>query len=47
MTLKILRSLRALRTERPKEPAFGLKCVHTTSNTEPPITMQSNLARAG
>ena len=29
VTLKILRSLSALRTERPKEPALGLKCVQT------------------
>ena len=43
VTLNILSSLRALRTESPKEPAFGLKWVQITSNTLPLITMQSNL----
>ena len=43
VTLNILSSLRALRTDRPKEPAFGLKWVQITSNTLPLITMQSNL----
>jgi hypothetical protein len=43
VTLKIRRSLRARRTERPKEPAFGLKWVQTTSKTLPLITKQSNL----
>ena len=43
VTLKILNSLNALRTERPKDPAFGLKYVQITSNTLPLITRQSNL----
>ena len=41
VTLKIRRSLKALNTDKPKEPAFGLKCDHMTSNTLPEITMQS------
>ena len=43
VTLNILKSLKALRTERPKDPAFGLKWVQITSNTLPLITIQSNL----
>ena len=45
VTLKILRSLRARRTERPKEPALGLKWVQITSKTLPLITRQSNLTQ--
>ena len=41
VTLKIRRSLKALNTDKPKEPAFGLKCDHITSKTLPDITMQS------
>ena len=41
VTLKIRKSLRALNTDKPKEPAFGLKCDHITSKTLPEITMQS------
>ena len=33
VTLNILSSLRALRTDRPKEPAFGLKWVQITSKS--------------
>lgn len=35
VTLKMRNSLNALRTERPKEPAFGLKCVQTTCQDQP------------
>lgn len=42
VTLKILNSLKARRTERPNEPDFGLKWVSTTSNTLPEMTRQSN-----
>ena len=42
VTLNILKSRSARRTESPNEPAFGLKCVHTTSNTLPEMTRQSN-----
>lgn len=41
VTLKILNSRRALRTDRPKDPALGLKWVHTTSKTLPEMTRQS------
>ena len=41
VTLKIRKSLSALNTDKPKEPAFGLKCDHITSKTLPDITMQS------
>ena len=41
VTLKIRKSLRALNTDKPKEPAFGLKCDHMSSKTLPEITMQS------
>ena len=41
VTLKIRKSLKALNTDKPKEPAFGLKCDHMTSKTLPEITMQS------
>ena len=43
VTLKMRRRRRARRTERPNEPAFGLKWVQTTSKTLPLITRQSNL----
>lgn len=42
VTLKILSSLSALRTDSPNEPALGLKWVQTTSNTDPEMTRQSN-----
>ena len=45
VTLKILRSLSALKTDRPKEPALGLKWVQITSKTLPLITRQSNLSK--
>lgn len=38
-TLNILNSLKALRTERPKEPPFTSD--HTTSKMEPDMTTQS------
>ena len=41
VTLNIRSSLKALNTDKPKEPAFGLKCDHITSKTLPEITMQS------
>ena len=41
VTLKMRNSLRALRTDKPKEPDLGLKWVSTTSKTEPEITRQS------
>lgn len=40
VTLNILRSLRARRTERPNEPDFNAD--HITSNIDPIITTQSN-----
>lgn len=41
ITLNILNSLKALRTERPKEPP--LTSDQTTSKMEPEMTTQSNL----
>ena len=41
VTLNIRSSLKALNTDKPKEPAFGLKCDQITSKTLPEITMQS------
>ncbi len=41
VTLNILSSLRARRTERPKLPAMGLKCVQIISKTDPEMTRQS------
>ena len=43
VTLKTRRSLRALRPERPKDPALGLKLTQNTSNIDPVMTAQSNL----
>jgi hypothetical protein len=42
VTLNMRNRRKARNTESPKEPAFGLKCVHTTSNTLPEMTRQSN-----
>lgn len=41
VTLKILSSLSALRTDKPKEPALGLKCVQTCSKAESDMTRES------
>ena len=41
VTLKILSSLSALRTDRPKFPAIGLKWVQIISKTDPEMTRQS------
>ena len=41
VTLNILRRRRALRTERPNEPACGTRLVQMTSKTLAKITMQS------
>ena len=41
VTLKILKSLRALNTDKPKEPACATMFVQQTSNTLARMTMQS------
>ena len=46
VTLKTLRSRRALRPERPKDPALGLKLTQNTSQIDPNMTTQSNLLKA-
>ena len=46
VTLKMRKSLKALRTDNPNDPANGTRLVQQTSTTLPRITMQSNRLNA-
>ena len=46
MTLKIRKSLKALRTDNPNDPANGTRLVQQTSMILPRITMQSKRLNA-
>lgn len=46
VTLKTLRSLSALRPDRPNDPARGLKLTQNTSKIDPVMTAQSKRLKA-
>ena len=46
VTLKMRKSLKALRTDNPNDPAIGTRLVQQTSTTLPKMTIQSNRLNA-